>query len=242
MLRVNNIDHDQIIIFTYSISAHTNGLGSIQQSSSNGHRDVTIASNPLLLAATAAASSNNAAAGSNASAMIGFGSSANANIVSSIQNQAASSSTQSNQHMLMRFMQPTLDESDLAQLDRNRTERYAKKKLIHPFDSCSLSRTCLLLTNFHRSRFVQGLLLSTLSLDDENDLDCSEHAEHKAPESNLDTSNTTDVLASDSTASRQPSHDFNESKKKQETASRSDIPQHLTGKIKSMEIMFFGGE
>lgn len=89
----------------------------------------------------------------------------------------------------------------------------------------------LQLTNFHRSRFVQGLLLSTLSLDEENDPDGGESAEHIAPESNLDTSNTTGVLASDSTASRQPAQDFNESKKKQETATHSDIPQNLSGKF-----------
>lgn len=81
-----------------------------------------------------------------------------------------------------------------------------------------------------RSRFVQGLLLSTLSLDDEHDTDQAK-PERIAPEPNLETGgggDTLDVPTNDSTASRQQTNDFNESKKKQESASHSDIPQHLS--------------
>lgn len=116
----------KFIKFCYWNSANPNGLSSIQQSSSsNSHRDVGIASNPLLLAASAAAASNSANIGSGANGMVAFGANANAGIGSTLQNPAASSSTsnQSNQHLLARFMQPTLDEYDLAQLDRSRADR-----------------------------------------------------------------------------------------------------------------------
>lgn len=126
--------------FACSNSANPNGLNSIQQSSASSHRDVAIASNPLLLAASAAAAAGNPGVGSSGSTMIGFGSGANANIVSTMQSQAAASAAaanQSNQHLLTRFMQPTLDESDLVQLDRSRSERFVEKKTCN-FGVCSL--------------------------------------------------------------------------------------------------------
>lgn len=74
--------------------------------------------------------------------------------------------------------------------------------------------------------------MSTLSLDDGNESD-HEQLEVIQPETNLLTGDTMDTVVSDSTASRPPpNHDFTESKKKQESASHSDIPQHLTGKFK----------
>lgn len=70
--------------------------------------------------------------------------------------------------------------------------------------------------------------MSTLSLDDGNESD-HETLEIIQSETNLVSGNTMDSVVSDSTASRPPpTHDFTESKKKQESASHSDIPQHLT--------------
>lgn len=51
------------------------------------------------------------------------------------------------------------------------------------------------------------------------------------PEPNLTAGDPLEAPMTDSTASRQPSNDFNESKKKQESASHSDIPQHLSSKL-----------
>lgn len=96
-------------------------------SAGNPGRDITITSNPLLLAAAAAASSAAAGgvvAGGNSNGIVGFG--ANNNIVlSSLQNQSHPTPNQINQSqfLLTRFMQPTLDDSDLAQLERSRAER-----------------------------------------------------------------------------------------------------------------------
>lgn len=65
--------------------------------------------------------------GASGSGMIGFGT---ANIgLSTMQQTANSAFNQNNQFLLNRFMQPTLDESDLAQLDRNRAERYKYSSL-----------------------------------------------------------------------------------------------------------------
>lgn len=78
-------------------------------------------------------------------------------------------------------------------------------------------------------------MLSTLSLDDEPEHEHEHDSDQEKPERitsepNLETGGTFDAPVNDSTAaSRQPSNDFNESKKKQESASHSDIPQHLSG-------------
>lgn len=94
----------------------------------NPGRDITITSNPLLLAAAAAAASSSSSSATTGGVVhsngINFG--ANNNIVlSSLQNQSHSTPNQINQSqfLLTRFMQPTLDDSDMAQLERSRAER-----------------------------------------------------------------------------------------------------------------------
>lgn len=71
-------------------------------------------------------------------------------------------------------------------------------------------------------------MLSTLSLVDEND-DDHQQQDHIASE--LDSINVvpTNTLSCDSIPSTEPAHDYNESKKKQESASHSDFQQHLSG-------------
>lgn len=65
---------------------------------------------PLLLAAAAAAASSSGPSG--------------VTICSAMQNAASNSlANQSNQYLLTRFMQPVLDEYDLAELERSRYHR-----------------------------------------------------------------------------------------------------------------------
>lgn len=121
-------------------SSSGSGSSNTQQASSsntNSGRDITITSNPLLLAAAAAAASSSSSMGagssssgsggnnSNGSGLIGFGSAANNLVMAGLQPQshlvqALSSHSQS---LLNRFMQPILDDADLAQLERSRAER-----------------------------------------------------------------------------------------------------------------------
>ncbi|XP_055316412.1 E3 ubiquitin-protein ligase Kcmf1 isoform X2 [Sitodiplosis mosellana] len=177
----------------------SNGIGSTNHSSSNNNnsgRDITITSNPLLLAAAAAAASSS-------NSNLGSGSNANG---SAMQSNTSNQSNPSNRFLLTRFTQPTLDESDLAQLERSRAER---------------------------SQFVQSLLLSTLSLSDENDEqnntldDVAFHPEQICD----DPANTVSLDSVTSNAPTARASEYEEAKKKQESASHSDLdslPPHLS--------------
>lgn len=94
-----------------------------------------------------------------------------------------------------------------------------------------------------RSQFVQALLLSTLSLADEND-DEEEHTTQDAnvtshPEQICDdpAANTVPLDSVTSNAPAARATEFEEAKKKQESASHSDLdshPPHLSGWCKSL--------
>ncbi|XP_031626883.1 E3 ubiquitin-protein ligase KCMF1 isoform X2 [Contarinia nasturtii] len=173
-------------------SGNSNGIGSTSQSNNNNNagRDITITSNPLLLAAAAAAASSS-------NSNIGSGSNANG---TAMQNNATNQSNPNNRFLLTRFTQPTLDESDLAQLERSRTER---------------------------SQFVQSLLLSTLSIADETDEQNNIQDITTDPEQICDDDMANTV--SDSVTSNAPmarASEYEEAKKKQESASHSDLDPH----------------
>lgn len=104
-------------------SANASSASSHQQASiaSTSGRDIAITSNPLLMAAAAAATnSSSSGAGSN---IIGFGTSTNSLLSGLQQQQTAPNTTNQSQYLLTRFMQPTLDDSEVAQLERSRADR-----------------------------------------------------------------------------------------------------------------------
>lgn len=89
--------------------------------------------------------------------------------------------------------------------------------------------------DIYRSQFVQSLLLSTLSIADESDeqtntLDViASHPEQIGD----DTANTVSLDSVTSNAPTARASDYEEAKKKQESASHSDLdshPPHLSGK------------
>lgn len=87
-----------------------------------------------------------------------------------------------------------------------------------------------------RSQFVQSVLLSTLSIADENDDQSNPHetvASDSEQKIDDDPANTMsfDLVTTNTPMAR--ASDYDEAKKKQESASHSDLeshPQHLSGK------------
>lgn len=130
-----------------SINVGGNGTSNLSTSNTqqagssiaNSGRDITITSNPLLLAAAAAAASSSSSSigggtgvsgsGSSTNGLVGFGTSANNIAMSALQphSHLLPTLTTHTQSLLNRFMHPILDDADLAQLERNRAERYVFK-------------------------------------------------------------------------------------------------------------------
>lgn len=86
----------------------------------------------------------------------------------------------------------------------------------------------------HRSQFVQSLLLSTLSIVDESDdqINTEENIASDPEQICDDTANTLPFDSVTSNATMARTSDYDEAKKKQESASHSDLdshPQHLSG-------------
>lgn len=150
---------------------------------------------------------------------------------------------------MTRFTQPTLDESDLAQLERSRAERYRYHiEFLMQFVIEYLKCNNRLIINgidftfdIYRSQFVQSLLLSTLSIADETDEqnntldDTVSHPEQICE----DTANTVSLDSVTSNAPTARASDYEEAKKKQESASHSDLdshPPHLSGKNRRMTL------
>lgn len=71
-------------------------------------------------------------------------------------------------------------------------------------------------------------MLSTLSIFDEND-DDHQKQDHIASETDSVNVDSTNTLSCDSITSTEPTHEYSETKKKQESASHSDFQQHLSG-------------
>lgn len=88
----------------------------------------------------------------------------------------------------------------------------------------------------HRSQFVQSLLLSTLSIPDENDEQNNERDDIASYPEHIN-DGTANTLSFDSVTSNAPTaraSDHEEAKKKQESDSHSDLdshPPHLSGKL-----------
>lgn len=89
--------------------------------------------------------------------------------------------------------------------------------------------------DIYRSQFVQSLLLSTLSIADETDEQNNtlDNTEISHPEQICDdTANTVSLDSVTSNAPTARASDYEEAKKKQESASHSDLdshPPHLSG-------------
>lgn len=89
--------------------------------------------------------------------------------------------------------------------------------------------------SIHRSQFVQSLLLSTLSISDDSD-EQNTTQDNNAFQSERIGDDTANTVSFDSVTSNVPTaraSDYDEAKKKQESASQSDLdshPPHLSGK------------